>query len=163
MGELTSYEVTPVDDDATDETKALFTSLGKLRYDTKFLFGHQNDNYIGQYFKDKTGELGYSDVQNGTGSYPAVFGYDFADVVENGQSFQEHVKQAYSAGGVIAFDWKPCNPEKVLARKLVLPFFTRAHLSSQTLQSPCIPFSLPPREASFHPAQSTKPVSFLLL
>jgi len=113
MGELTSYEVTPVDADATDETKALFTSLGKLRYDSKFLFGHQNDNYIGQYFKDKTGELGYSDVQNGTGSYPAVFGYDFADVVEDGQSFQEHVKQAYTAGGVIAFDWKPCNPEKV--------------------------------------------------
>merc|ERR1711998_338445 len=113
MGDLTTYgEVTPVDADASDETIALMTSLGKLRYDKRFLFGHQNDNYIGQYFKDKDGTNGYSDVQNGTGSYPAVFGYDFADVIE-GQSFVEHVKQAYTAGGIIAFDWKPCNPEKV--------------------------------------------------
>lgn len=105
--------LTPVDSKATDETVALMSALSSLRYDTKFLFGHQNTNYIGQYFLDKDGTAGYSDVKNGTGSYPAVFGYDFADVVENGISFTEHVKTAYENGGIVAFDWKPCNPEKV--------------------------------------------------
>merc|ERR1711998_366814 len=35
------------------------------------------------------------------------------DVVMNGLSFTEHVKLAYQNGGIIAFDWKPSNPEKV--------------------------------------------------
>lgn len=78
---------------------------------TEFLFGHQNTNYLGQYFKDKDGTEGHSDVYNGTGSYPGVFGYDWMDVIENGIDFTEHVKFAYSQGGVIAFDWKPYNPE----------------------------------------------------
>ena len=59
-------------------------------YDSKFLFGHQNTNYIGQYFLDKDGTSGYSDVKNGTGSYPAVFGFDFADVV----SWTDHLAHA---------------------------------------------------------------------
>jgi len=105
--------LSPVDPDATDETVALMTALSELRYESSFLLGHQNDNYLGQYFKDKEGTEGRSDVLNGTGSYPAVFGFDFTDVVMNGISFENHVKAAYSAGGIIAFDWKPYNPEKV--------------------------------------------------
>lgn len=100
-----------VDAKATDETLGLAEALGAIQDKSSFLFGHQNTNYKGQYFKDKVGTMGYSDVYNGTGSYPAVFGFDWLDVIENGQDFTEHVQFAYSIGAVIAFDWKPYNPE----------------------------------------------------
>lgn len=103
--------VTAVDDHASSETMGLLTALMEIRAEKRFLFGHQNDNYVGQYFKDESGLLGYSDVKNSTGSYPAVFGFDWTDVIENGLNFTEHVKFAFSQGAIIEFDWKPYNPE----------------------------------------------------
>lgn len=99
------------DTHASSEVMGLLTALMEIRAEERFLFGHQNDNYVGQYFKDETGLLGYSDVKNGTGSYPAVFGFDWTDVIENGMNFTEHVKYAFSQGSVVEFDWKPYNPE----------------------------------------------------
>lgn len=101
----------PSDTLASSETTALLEALLAMQDEPSFLFGHQYDNYIGQYFKDKEGTLGLSDVQNGTGSYPAVFGYDFLDILESGLNFTEHVKFAYKQGGIITFDWKAYNPE----------------------------------------------------
>lgn len=101
----------PVDSGASAKTVGLFSSLLMARDSDRFLFGHQNDNFLGQYFRDDVGKAGHSDVMNATGSYPGLFGFDWLDVLENGLDFTEHVKFAYGEGAVIEFDWKPYNPE----------------------------------------------------
>lgn len=95
---------------ASPQTIALLTSLTAVRDDDKVLFGHQHDNYIGQYFLDKAGTKHQSDVYNGTGSYPGVFGYDFIEVLDNHVNYSHHVRFAYEQGAVITFDWKADNP-----------------------------------------------------
>lgn len=100
----------PADKKADSRAKALLSSLAAISDLDMFLFGHQYDNYIGQYFLDKEGDKGFSDVRNGTGSYPAVFGFDWMDVLVHGRNFTKHVKFAYEQGGVITFDWLASNP-----------------------------------------------------
>lgn len=98
------------DGNASPQTIALLTSLTAVRDDSKVLVGHQHDNYIGQYFFDKEGTKQQSDVYNGTGSYPGVFGYDFMEVLYNEVNYTHHVRFAYEQGAVITFDWKADNP-----------------------------------------------------
>ena len=50
----------------------------------------------------QVGLSGNSDVMNGTGSYPGLFGFDFSDIVSKGKNFTNHIKFAYEQGAVIA-------------------------------------------------------------
>ena len=58
----------------------------------------------------QVGLSGNSDVMNGTGSYPGLFGFDFSDIVSKGKNFTNHIKFAYEQGAVIEFDWLADNP-----------------------------------------------------
>ena len=51
-----------------------------------------------------------SDCFNSTGAYPAVVGYDFTTTVYDGIDLTDHVKEAYSHGSVITFDFRANNP-----------------------------------------------------
>lgn len=100
-----------VDQNATDETVALFYNLRKLSQ-TKFAIGHQGA-FSG--FYEASGD---SDVKKTTGHDPALLGSDFMFITDknnNGQSsnwfYQQEIsivndaKQAYSKGMINIFCW----------------------------------------------------------
>lgn len=98
---------------ATDSTTALYNSLHSISSSDGFLFGHQNDEWKGQNFRDPTGENHLSDVNiatNGT-EWPAVFGFNIWNIF-NDSSFtlQHFVKSAYKRGGVVEVEWEADNP-----------------------------------------------------
>lgn len=100
-----------VDQNATDETVALFYNLRKLSQ-TKFAIGQQDA------FNAFYGASGASDVKKTTGSDPALLGSDFmfiTDKSNNGQASnwfyqQENIiiddtKEAYAKGMINIFCW----------------------------------------------------------
>lgn len=100
-----------VDQNATDETVALFYNLRKLSQ-TKFAIG-QHDAFSGFYISG-----GNSDIKKTTGYDPALLGSDFmfiTDKSNNGQAgnwfYQQEnniiddVKEAYSKGMINVFCW----------------------------------------------------------
>lgn len=62
----------PSDKNATKETVALYKNLVKLK-DKGYMFGHQDDLAYGVKWNYENGR---SDVQDVTGDYPAVYGWD---------------------------------------------------------------------------------------
>jgi mannan endo-1,4-beta-mannosidase len=99
-----------VDDDATDETRALFANLRRIAPEA-VLFGHQDDLAYGVHWKR---EAGRSDVKDVTGAYPAVYGWELADLelgaAENidGVRFDDMrgwIKEGYERGGVVTISW----------------------------------------------------------
>ncbi|EDY81501.1 Glycosyl hydrolase family 26 [Verrucomicrobiia bacterium DG1235] len=111
-------ELTPLDPDATQQTKALYQNLGKVAKNAT-LFGHQASLAYGYSW---FAEEGRSDVKDVTGSYPAVYGWDVSGI-ENGDKgmwadnykfgWAEKVrwaKEAYARGGVVTYAWHKGNP-----------------------------------------------------
>lgn len=115
-----------VDKNATEETRALYYNL--KYYSQKYLmFGHQSDNAEGydgnqpwQDLCESGRNAGRSDVLEVTGSYPAVFGFDFlflTNFMEN-TGWAAQVRKAllinaidaYNRGGVLTFSWHCINP-----------------------------------------------------
>lgn len=104
-----------VDPNATPETQALFVNLQRIARD-HVLFGHQDALAYGyQWFN----EPGRSDVKEVAGSYPAVYGWELADIElgheENidGVNFdlmRGYIQQGYQRGGVITVSWHMNNP-----------------------------------------------------
>ena len=107
-----------VDQNATDETVALFYNLRKLSQ-TKFAIGHQ-DAFAGFY-----NSSGDSDIKKTTGHDPALLGSDFmfiTDKSNNGQAdnwfyqqeikITDDVKEAYAKGMINTFSWHIREPNK---------------------------------------------------
>lgn len=75
----TRLEVSIVDKNATEETKALFANLF-LVGQKGFMFGHHDDLWYGRYWYN---EPGRSDTKDVCGDYPAVFSVDFGEITDN--------------------------------------------------------------------------------
>ncbi|MBI2426027.1 MAG: beta-mannosidase [Candidatus Hydrogenedentes bacterium] len=96
---------------AEPETRALYTHLKAIAKD-HILFGHQETTAYGIGWQ---GDPGRSDVKSVTGAYPAVYGWDFFELVEAGtpeklERFRSLVSEAYQRGGINTFSWHMYNP-----------------------------------------------------
>ncbi|MEI6555280.1 MAG: glycosyl hydrolase, partial [Paludibacter sp.] len=75
----THIDLSIVDKNATDETKALYSQLWKVA-ETGFMFGHHDDLIYGRKWYNVPGR---SDTKDVCGDYPAVFSVDFAEVMDD--------------------------------------------------------------------------------
>jgi mannan endo-1,4-beta-mannosidase len=106
----------PIDKSATAETVQLWSNLGKIAQE-HVLFGHQESLAYGY---DWIGEPGRSDVRDITGSYPAVYGWDFGSLWDdspealkyqiNRDTLLKWTREGASRGGIITFSWHAPNP-----------------------------------------------------
>ena len=110
--------ITPVDPDATTETRALLKNLEKIRHD-HILFGHQDAMAYGVTWRD---EENRSDVKDITGSHPALYGWDLGHIEIEAeknldevlfQDIRNWIIEAYERGGVITLSWHLNNPATV--------------------------------------------------
>ncbi len=108
-----------VDTEATPETRSLFVYLNDIRGEG-ILFGHQHATTYGLTIGDFDGTQ--SDVKNGVGSHPALFGWDTLSIYGHErpgyteQSVEENIaalagviQQAHQAGGIITISTHPWN------------------------------------------------------
>jgi len=72
-------ELSIVDKQATDQTKALLANLWTIA-DRGFMFGHHDDLWYGRYWYN---EPGASDTKSVCGDYPGVFSVDFGPIMDN--------------------------------------------------------------------------------
>jgi mannan endo-1,4-beta-mannosidase len=101
------------DKKASDKTTILYYNLKRLSKNY-ILFGQQDYASDGHGWKNV---FGRSDVKEVTGSYPAVYSFDFLHFT-NGKTFEtkptgyliQLMQEAYSRGGVISFCWHYHNP-----------------------------------------------------
>src|SRR4029079_5594901 len=106
--------VTLTDQNATEETKALYQNLFKLSK-KHILFGHQHATEYGHGWR---GDADRSDVKSVTGSHPAVVGVDFSGlsgrpdsmIEKEKASLRKHISATYNRGGVITVAWHFSNP-----------------------------------------------------
>ncbi|MDB5136624.1 MAG: manA 2 [Mucilaginibacter sp.] len=105
----------PCDKQATNETRALFSSMQRL-IGAGVMVGHHDDSAYGVGWKF---EPNRSDVKSVTGSYPSVYGWDLAKIEHdsirdiNGIPFKlqrKLVQQVYERGGINTFCWHMDNP-----------------------------------------------------
>ena len=68
-----------VDKNASDETKALYSNLWTIQK-TGWMFGHHDDLMYGRYWY---GTEGGSDTKAVCGDYPAVYSFDFAEIMDD--------------------------------------------------------------------------------
>ena len=102
-----------VDSLASPETQALFKNL--LRYrDSSIMFGHQDDLAYGIGWK---AEDFRSDVQDVSGKFPAVFGWDLGEIGSekniDGVSFErmaDWMIRVFEKGGINTISWHMDNP-----------------------------------------------------
>ncbi len=104
-----------VDDQATKETKYLFTNLVLLSKNN-LLFGHQDDTAYGIGWWDADTR---SDIFAVCGSYPAVYGWELGKI-ELGQTqsldgvafkrIKFWIRAAYQRGGINTISWHSTNP-----------------------------------------------------
>jgi hypothetical protein len=84
------------------------------------MFGQQNANTEGQYFRDTDAVTGRCDIANATstkssnsastdGGFPAVVGLNSQDLLD-GTDLSAHVMAAYKEGATIEFYWMSANP-----------------------------------------------------
>ncbi len=103
--ENTPVELTLSDAAATAETKALYSNLWAIQ-EKGFMFGHHDDLTYGRYWY---GEDGRSDTKDVCGDYPAVYGVDFAELIDDRAGSDpdltalktQRVKDAYNRGMVV--------------------------------------------------------------
>lgn len=110
-GVQTTSDSLLVDPDADSVTLALYQSLQDMSLESGILFGHQMTNWNSQSWthpKDD-GKYDASDVHTSTGDWPAVFGYNFLDMID-GESFEEHAKWGFQNGAIVNFYWEAKNP-----------------------------------------------------
>ena len=103
------------DKQATAETMELYASMQRL-VNAGTIFGHHDDTAYGVGWK---GDDNRSDVKSVTGSYPALYEWDFArmehkrDSDINGTPFKlqrKLIRQGYDRGGINEFCWHMDNP-----------------------------------------------------
>jgi mannan endo-1,4-beta-mannosidase len=105
---------TPIDKQATKETKRLFKNLQSLSK-KHILFGHQHATEYGHGW---SGDENRSDVKSITGSHPAVIGVDIMrfsvssgdDLKKAQQELKKNVEDTYNRGGVTTVAWHFFNP-----------------------------------------------------
>jgi hypothetical protein len=102
--------------DASAETTRLYQSLRRLYAEGKVMLGHQDDLAYGvgwQY------EKGRSDVLESSGSYPAVYGWELANLEFDSARnldkvpfdfMRKAIRQGYDSGAVISLSWHANNP-----------------------------------------------------
>jgi mannan endo-1,4-beta-mannosidase len=104
-----------VDSQATPETRALFMNLHRLA-GKQVMFGHQDDLAYGVTWAN---EPGRSDVKEVAGSYPAVFGWELANLEKgatadfdnvNFDQMRRWIVESYQRGAVITLSWHMSNP-----------------------------------------------------
>lgn len=106
------YPIKLVDEKATYETKALFYNLKELS-GKGILFGQQDATLMGVGWK---GDADRSDIKSVTGEHPAVYGWDFWEIVRTYLGYANTNAQdplmikkatiaAYDRGGVNTFCW----------------------------------------------------------
>ena len=104
------------DPDMTKQTKNLLDNMDKLSKQGKTMFGHQCSTLYGIGWM---AEEDRSDVKSICGDYPAVVGWDLAEIELgkevniDGDSFaaiRELIKQSYRRGGITTLSWHATNP-----------------------------------------------------
>ena len=104
-----------VDQNATDQTRALFVNLERIRHD-HILFGHQDDLAYGVHWIN---EPGRSDVLEVTGSYPALYGWEIGHIEHGAEKnldnvpfdkMRDWIREGYERGGVITISWHSDHP-----------------------------------------------------
>jgi len=96
-------ELSIVDKNATNETKALYSNLWAIQ-SKGFMFGHHDDLWYGRKWYN---EEGRSDTKDVCGDYPAVFSFDVAEIMDD--RYQNEANQirrrvaieAYNRGEVL--------------------------------------------------------------
>lgn len=98
------------DKKATKETSNLFQNLQNVA-PNGFLYGMHDATSYGIGWSDD-GSANRSDVKDVCGSHPAVFSWDFADIVElnNAADIKRRIEVAYNQKGVITLCWHQENP-----------------------------------------------------
>ncbi len=106
---------TPVDLDATAETKALLFNLIDLSKQG-IMFGHQDDLAYGVYWWAVPGK---SDIKSICGDYPAVYGWEIGKIEigsslnldgVNFNNLRGWILEAYNRGGINTISWHSTNP-----------------------------------------------------
>lgn len=104
------------DPNATAQTKNLLDNMRELSNAGKTMFGHQCSTLYGIGW---SGEAGRSDIKSICGDYPAVVGWDLAEIELgkdaniDGDSFaaiRELIKESYARGGITTLSWHTTNP-----------------------------------------------------
>lgn len=96
-------ELSLVDGNATEETKALYSNLWAIQ-SKGFMFGHHDDLWYGRSWYN---EEGRSDTKDVCGDYPAVFSFDFSEMMDDRyQSEKNAIRlrvavEAYNRGEVL--------------------------------------------------------------
>ncbi len=99
------FEMSLADANATAQTKALYSNLWNIQ-GKGFMFGHHDDLTYGRYWY---GESGRSDTKDVCGDYPAVYGVDFAEIIDDRKDSNADeaalkircIKEAYNRGMVV--------------------------------------------------------------
>lgn len=106
-GTAEPVELSLSDENATEQTKALYSNLWAIQ-GQGYMFGHHDDLMYGRYW---TGEIGKSDTKEVCGDYPAVYSLDFAEIMDDRSTDaasiadnrlrKECIKLAYDMGMVV--------------------------------------------------------------
>ena len=108
--------VTYADPNMTEQTRNLLENMRRLSKEGKTMFGHQCSTLYGIGW---SGEAGRSDIKDICGDYPAVVGWDLAEIELgheaniDGDSFaaiRELIKESYARGGITTLSWHTTNP-----------------------------------------------------
>ncbi|MFT4204952.1 MAG: glycosyl hydrolase [Chitinophagaceae bacterium] len=104
------------DRSASRETQVLYQKLKKVVDRNQYLIGHQDDLAYGVYWKYQNGR---SDVKDVIGDYPALYGWELADL-ELGHSvnidgvpfdrMRSYIEEGCGRGGAITIGWHINNP-----------------------------------------------------
>lgn len=105
----------PIDNTATKETQSIYAHLFKLQGD-KILFGHQDDLAYGVNWRYQPGK---SDVNDVSGDYPAVMGWDIGRIEHGHEAnldgvpfdkMKEFIISSAKAGSLQTISWHLDNP-----------------------------------------------------
>lgn len=124
LGRRSVESIPTVDENATNETKALFMNLWILADTDQTLFGHQDDLAYGVGWSGVPGrsdvlEASVSDEFEIAGSYPAVYGWDVSGIGLGGPTnvdgvaydeIRDWIIEGYQRGSVITISWHMTNP-----------------------------------------------------
>jgi mannan endo-1,4-beta-mannosidase len=116
LSQLAAQVERPSDPDASKETVNLYRNLKKLA-GKGFMFGHQDDLAYGVEWRYKDGR---SDVQEVTGDYPGIYGWDLGGIQRTDneknidgvpfKKMKQYIKEGYERGGVITISWHMDSP-----------------------------------------------------
>jgi len=98
---------TPIDNNATQETKNLFTNIASIANSDKFIFGQEFP--LSFQLKSLDFDLNTSDCKDITGDHPGVYGIDphymLYKTASQKQLHIDEAKHAYANGSIVTFDF----------------------------------------------------------